>query len=86
MRKLSELYSLVLDEAIRDEGEYGICTEIGYVGMEDDEEIHCRDHFKNGDHKLPKSKRIENDFWFSDGEERIEYLKYLIQLCKDQSI
>lgn len=86
MRKLSELYGLVLEESISDDGEFGICTNIWYCGMSEEESLKCANHFKKGKHKLPMGHRKEQEFWFDSPEERIEYLKYLIELCKEQDI
>jgi len=87
MRKLSELYQVVLDKFYKLEP-YGICGRINELACKKSistfEKELILSHFKCGKHKIPKRKRM--GYWFNSSEERIEYLKYLIELCKEQDI
>jgi len=87
MRKLSELYQVVLDnyDSLQ---EVGICLAIARIAdnriISNPEYFFVYKHFKYGDHKFPMNKRWA--FWFKSTEERIAYLEYLIKLCKEQDI
>lgn len=87
MRKLSELYQIILDEFF-DLDPAGICGRINSAYkiklMSIEERYFIYDHFQSGDHKFPSSNRI--GFWWDNTHDRIEYLKYLIELTKSQNI
>lgn len=91
MRKLSELYQIVLDNYYKI-SQPGICVKISRCYNElnlftFDESDLIDDHFEHGDHKLqPKLAENENAYLWPEDHDlpRIEYLKYLIDLCKSQ--
>lgn len=87
MRKLSELYQIILDK-FHDLDPCGICGRINELAYKHiisiEERKMLSTHFQKGKHKFPYCKRI--GYWFSSVESRIEYLKYLIKLCKEQDI
>lgn len=89
MRKLSELYQILLTK-FYNLPHSGICGRITALcicyNITIAERNALREHFVRGDHKFPIKERRESAFWFNTTEERLDYLKYLIQLCKDQDI
>ena len=92
MRKLSTLYAIILrfysDQVIQ--SNY-ICDNIhaaddGYGLIKEKEKYKLIQHFKHGDHKHPIEKRLFSWWEPYDREVRKEYLKYLVDFCKERKI
>jgi len=90
MRKLSELYQVVLDNYYKYRIQ-GICLKIDRCWRDNlittDELDAIETHFEKGEHQLQKKLEDGAYLWPEDQDlPRIAYLEYLIKLCKEQDI